>query len=232
MKEKSFWAAGLMILLALGSYLYKNILFGDNFYKVDSVHDFFEIIGAAATTVAVIVAAVSLGSWRKQAKAAIDHDIAKSLMISLSKFQDVTLICWSRAQRFMEYRQQYSQGSHFEHNFMVSYYEEGLKDAKLCRDELEGVVLEAEILWGDFLGLDLYRLYGIQDSCCRVLEYAVMTGKHEGEASALLSIPSYAEKEWNKLVEIDMCDFSTAYSHIKAIAKPLVGEARKKLLRL
>lgn len=121
--------------------------------------------------------------------------------------------------------------SQAEYGFMVEYYESVLKDAKQSKVELESVVLEAEILWGDFLGVDLYTLYRIQDNCCRILEHAVMGAKYEGEGYAGDQLPSYVQDEWNKLVNAGVTDFRVAYSHIRETAKPLVGEARKKLLR-
>ncbi|MER2104948.1 MAG: hypothetical protein ABS999_23985 [Pseudomonas atacamensis] len=58
------------LLLCLGVFLagvvWSKLILPSNFWVVSSIHDFFEIVGVVATTIAAIVAVSALNGWKSQ----------------------------------------------------------------------------------------------------------------------------------------------------------------------
>lgn len=59
-----------------------------DFFKVESVHDLFDISGVLVTVAALIVALRGIGEWRNQGIATADHDLARRLLIELYRYRE------------------------------------------------------------------------------------------------------------------------------------------------
>ena len=78
---------GSFLLFGCGA-LWAQMWVTTEFFKVDSVHDLFDIGGVLATVVAVIVALRGIGEWRNQGIATADHDLARRLLIELYRYRE------------------------------------------------------------------------------------------------------------------------------------------------
>lgn len=234
MKAKLMWLGALAILAVLGFELFKKLQFGSEFYKVDNIHDLFEIFGAAATTVAVVVAAVSLGSWRKQAKASFDHELARVLIVNLNKFRDLTANSWSYAQDYIEWKQLPLTywASTPQDGRKINVYEGFLKEIRQARAEIESTILEARVMWVDFCPLEIHDLYYVQSTCCFIIEQGIRDTMHGGPKKTDKTSVSYGEELWQELVQKSgMTDYLTAHESLDKYVGPIVAEASKKLIR-
>ncbi|WP_155741746.1 hypothetical protein [Pseudomonas putida] len=230
MKSRLTWIGTLSAFAVFGWMLLNKLEFGENFYKVESIHDLFEIFGAAATIVAVVMAAVSLGSWRKQAKASIDHEIARELIVNLNRFRDLIMIGWSHAEDYIGWRSQ--------HLFYLSeegrtanIYESLLKEIRQARAEIETTILEAKVLWTDFFPLEIYDLYKVQMNCCFIIERGIRDSMRGYQGKPSDSSDSYDENLWEELVEIGMTDYRSGRQCLDKFMEPILVQARKRLLR-
>ena len=74
-------------MLCLGIFfigvIWIELIFLSDFWKVENVHDLFEIFGAVATSGAVLIALMTMNSWKQQAKAEADHELARRVVIIL-----------------------------------------------------------------------------------------------------------------------------------------------------
>lgn len=88
-KDWVVWV-GCISLFATGV-VWGGVPIGTNFFKVDNVHDLFEIAGAGATAIAVCIAAAGLNAWKLQILAASDHDLARRAAVALHSYQAAVL---------------------------------------------------------------------------------------------------------------------------------------------
>jgi GNAT superfamily N-acetyltransferase len=78
---------GSFLLFGCGA-LWAQMWGATDFFKVDSIHDLFDIGGVLVTAVAVIVAIRGVGEWRNQGIATADHDLARRLLIELYRYRE------------------------------------------------------------------------------------------------------------------------------------------------
>lgn len=78
--------------------VWAELIFPSDFWKVTNVHGLFEIFGAVATSCAVIIALMTMNSWKRQAKAEDDHELARRVVIILRSYPDGLVLTWSCAE--------------------------------------------------------------------------------------------------------------------------------------
>ena len=146
----------LCLLIFLAGVTWGSIKLKTEFYVVDNIHDLFEIFSSAATVAAVILAAASINTWRKQISAESDHEMARALVIALEKHKERI------------------QSAHSDAMFCVNNCEVGFEvlpqdllsnvvGAMLVRiektmeevAEIRALVIEARALWGDEISKSL-----------------------------------------------------------------------------
>lgn len=143
-------------MIFLAGVTWGSIKLKTEFYVVDNIHDLFDIFSSAATVAAVILAAASINTWRKQISAESDHQMARALVIALEKHKERI------------------QSAHSDAMFCVNNCEVGLDGlpqdllssvvgAMLVRmdktmeevAEIRALVVEARALWGDEISKSL-----------------------------------------------------------------------------
>lgn len=123
-----------------------------NFFEVDNIHDFFEILAAIATVVAVVLAGMGLNAWKKQVRATADHELARRILIALHEY--VEAINAVRNPMIMMYEitpergeQEHPDPVVEEFAGEVRAYQRRLTRAEPVRAKLFSYSIEAEAVW-------------------------------------------------------------------------------------
>ncbi|GGU53649.1 hypothetical protein GCM10009504_08040 [Pseudomonas laurentiana] len=129
---------------------------GDSFYKVENIHDFFEIIAAIATVTAVVVAVLSVNAWKSQMRDTADHDLARKILVSAYEYREA--IKAIRSPVIMSYEASPEAGEKaVEDPKLESFrgecraYQRRFSRAEPIRVRLLTYSLEAEVVWGEEL---------------------------------------------------------------------------------
>lgn len=157
----SVW--GLCVLLFLAGVTWGSVRLSSEFYQVNSIHDFFDILGVIVTVIAVVVALRGIGEWRNQAVATTDHELARRLLIELYRYREA--IGHIRSPVMMAY-----EGRKEGEEFVVYESVELIRKAYGERFEKLGEVkavllvniLESEAVWGGAVRLLFKPLFSLE----------------------------------------------------------------------
>lgn len=169
MKDKIVWLACLLLFSA--DFVGGKLSGQSDFYKVASIHDFFDIVGVFVTFAAAIVALYGLNTWRKQGKAVADHELARRLVVALRVYQEGLVRNWTYAQHSIAKIESSEWiASEGRENYWVGVYERRLKDAKEASMALEPLRIECSEFWSGEFEAQLLDLYDLDGLLCSVIE--------------------------------------------------------------
>jgi hypothetical protein len=138
---------GCFLLFCCGV-LWAQIRVATDFFKVDSVHDLFDIGGVLVTVAAVIVAFRGIGEWRNQGIATADHDLARRLLVELYRYREA--IGHVRNPMILGYEGRKEGGNYvvYENTEIVAKaYGERFEKLGDVKSKLLANVLESEAVW-------------------------------------------------------------------------------------
>lgn len=143
----------LCILIFLAGTTWGSIsLKKDDFWRVDSVHDLFEILGVFGTFAAVLLGVLGLNTWKEQIRAEQDNKLARRFLISTYKYSQVAISSWRYADIATSYSRELS-GKNFmeEHSSFTEVVKEACEDARDARGDFLDLQIECKANWGSFL---------------------------------------------------------------------------------
>lgn len=127
-----------------------------NFFEVDNIHDFFEIMSAVATVIAVVLAGRGLNAWRSQLSGTADHELARKILIGIHEY--VEEIKAVRNPIILSYEVSVAQGEqpHHDHDVErhageVRAYQRRLAKLEPVKAKLYSYSIEAGAVWGEGL---------------------------------------------------------------------------------
>lgn len=184
---KKDWAIWLgCFFLFLAGIVWGKVQYGGEFFVVDNIHDLFEMLGAAATVVAVGFAAVGLNTWKSQIGAAADHELARKVAVSLVRYKEAALDTWGFADLAVSMAKKAHEAPTSEEleglKLVCSLMREKLELAKAARSDLKGLVIECRALWGSEFenGIDqVFVFEGICSGCLHHFLRCTMKGLSE-----------------------------------------------------
>lgn len=150
------------VLLFCAGLIWAAVPISNDFFVVDNVHDFFEIVSAAATAGALILAASSINAWRSQFAAQTDHEHAKKALLCLFKYRDEMKAARSPVMFQYEMSPDDGQSENAESTFkdQIRGYQRRLDKVCTARAALYSELSECEVIWGGCLKemlIDLFR---------------------------------------------------------------------------
>lgn len=228
MKDKLIWFACLLLFLA--GVVWSKLSFPSDFYKVENIHDLFDMMGVAATIAAVSVAYVGLNSWRRQGKATADHELARKLIVVLRIYQDEMIKNWVYASNAVGKIENNSWiGDGGRDNYLVGIYEEQLKKAKEAVAALEPFRLECAEFWGVELEAKFLDLYDLDSLFCDLIDSSVSliiygTFDDRSEENSLRTL-----ERWQHLCSQGFTDIESVKSKVSKMIQPLKNKAKEKL---
>ncbi|NBA79051.1 hypothetical protein GVN15_00270 [Pseudomonas putida] len=228
MKDKIVWISCLLLFLA--GVVWGRVTLPDNFYRVDSIHDLFDMLGGAATIVAVSVAYAGLNSWRRQGKAVADHELARKLIIALRIYQDEIIRNWTYAANAVSKIESNSWiGEGGRDNYLVGIYEEQLRKGKEAVAALEPLRLECIELWGSELDGHFFDMYEVDvelsdliDKSLWLIIYGTFDDRSEETSLMVLN-------RWRRLSSQGLTSIDSVKSKITEMVQPLKNRAKGKL---
>jgi hypothetical protein len=138
-----------------------------DFFKVEDVHDLFEIAGAGATVLAVCLAAAGLNAWKLQILATSDHDLARRASIALHTYLAAVIRACQVAE-FLEVRVASEIGKGGIKPHQIDGIRRELERLESAIESLKALSLECKIVWGEgvFLKFKSVLLPGEKYSVC------------------------------------------------------------------
>lgn len=120
-----------------------------DFFKVTDIHDFFEICSSVATVFAVVLAALSVNTWRSQIGAQTDHDLARRLAVVALSYKDSCLVSWIDADFcFKNKDAKVSVWPDGLRTGVIEGLERKMEAGRKSRSELLALLLEVRAIWG------------------------------------------------------------------------------------
>lgn len=169
--RKNWFVWVLCILIFLAGTTWGSIsLKKDDFWRVDSVHDLFEIFGVFGTFAAVLLGVVGLNTWKKQIKAGLDNELARRVLISTYKYSQMVVFTWRHADFAASYVKEISDNSFLdERSSFVEAVKVAYKDACDARADFLALQAECKAIWGDLLSKDADDLLSFEEICTQCL---------------------------------------------------------------
>lgn len=132
-----------------------------DFFKIADIHDLLEIGSAIATIFAVVF---GVSAWKKQLRGQSDHELARRVLLNAEKLKAQTLVMIWSARNCL--------GSNYIHFADWSKIQAILKELRAdiansdaCRANLDAVLLETDIMWGDELRNSYHKIYELLGIC-------------------------------------------------------------------
>ena len=220
---------GCVLLFGAGA-IWAAIPIGTNFFVVGNVHDLFEIIAAAATTIAVCFAAAGLNAWKSQISATADHELARRVAVALSRYKDSTLDMWNYAEFSLSQFQQVTRTSNSALDESFNTLIKSRLDASLLvRAEVKSLAVECRAVWGKefeklFQGVFIFER---RVSSCVNMYLTWSAPDPMGKAMASHSLNKYGiESDALELVSVEL-----ASSYVESLVDDLDTRLAEKLLR-
>lgn len=222
-------------LLCLGLFgagvVWSKMITPSDFWKVNNVHDLFEILGALATSGAVLIALMTMNSWKRQAKAEADHELARRVVIILRKYRDELVHTWSYAESSVsQIRGSTWIGDGGNESPLVGIYQRRLDQMEEVRAQLSPIEVECSEIWGGIFKTKFDELYSYDDgfrsfieTYLRLLIRGTFDDRSEMEADNAL-------ERWALLDGWKLGDRASAESTIDALIEPLKSKARSRLI--
>lgn len=222
-------------LLCIGVFgagvVWAELIFPSDFWKVANVHDLFDIFGAVATSGAVIIALMTMNSWRRQAKAEADHELARRVVIILRSYRDELFLTWSYAESSIaQIRGSTWIGEGGTDNPMIGLYQGRLDQLQLVRDQLAPIELECAEIWGGVFTTKFAEIYSYEDGFRSFIEIylrLLISGVFD-ERSDMES--DDAVRRWALMDGWGLGDRSAVEATIDGLIEPLKSRAKKRLI--
>ncbi|WP_223530604.1 hypothetical protein [Pseudomonas sp. GL-R-19] len=229
MKDRMIWCVcGLLFGAGI---IWGKMSGSPDFFKIANVHDLFDIAGAFATIVAVIIALVTMNSWRKQAKAESDHELARKLVVVLRKYNDELLKTWHFAESSVIQIENNSWiGDGGSDNYLVKIYQSRLSEIQAVRAEIEPLDLECSEIWGGVFKTQFAELYRLEHVFCDFIDNYVrllIRGRFDERAEIE---STNAMMKWQNLKDNDLGEYKPAEKQINKTVDLLRVAARARLI--
>lgn len=222
-------------LLCLGVFgagvIWSKLIFPSDFFKVDNIHDLFEMLGVVATSAAVLIALITMDSWRKQVKAESDHELARRVVLALRKYRDELIKTWSYAESSVAQISGNTWiGEGGNDNPLVGLYRQRLEEIAAVRAELAPIEIECSEIWGGVFKTQFAELYSYDDGFCSFIEtyLGLLISGRPDPRSEMES--DGAVQRWGQMPSFGLGDHKSAEATIELIIEPLKADARRRLI--
>lgn len=169
--RKNWFVWVLCILIFLAGTTWGSIsLKKDDFWRVDSVHDLFEILGVFGTFAAVLLGVLGLNTWKEQIRAEQDNELARRIWISTYKYSQVVISSWRYADLATSYSRELI-GKNFmeEHSSFTEIVKEACENTRDARGDFLALQIECKANWGELLSKDADDLLNFEEVCTHYL---------------------------------------------------------------
>lgn len=156
-------------LLCLGVFsagvVWSRIIFPTDFWKVDNIHDLFEIFGAVATSIAVYIAA----TWKKQLGTARDYELARQVAVVAFQYKESIVEVWGAADDCLQhFSAETGMDSVSKDAFTVSV-ESHIESARIFRSQIQALLVECRVIWKNGLDEDFAQIIGFEEACAKCI---------------------------------------------------------------
>lgn len=168
-KDWVVWVLCILIFLA-GTTWGSISLKKDDFWRVNNVHDLFEILGVFGTFAAVLLGVIGLNTWKKQIKAGLDNELARRVLVSVHKYSQVVIFTWRSADFAASFVKELA-GKDFldEQSSFVQAMKKTSEDVCDARADFLALQAECKAIWGDLISKDADDLLNFEEICTQCL---------------------------------------------------------------
>lgn len=215
---KQDWVVWLgCVMLFFSGAIWGGLTIDIKFLKIDSLHDLFEIVGAAATCVAVYVAA----TWKKQLGSTRDYELARKFSIVSVKYKESVLGAWEAAENSLV---QVDSGETLSGAMRttVKFILEGRVDlAQELRTEIQELLVECRAIWRNGIEQDFLKVIAFEIQCSNCTKHYLST--LNSETNPISSIVSrYSVANYRKTFEgVGVGSSADATVYIESLFRPI-----------
>ena len=140
--------------------IWSKLIFPSDFWKVENIHDLFEIFGAIATSITVYIAL----TWKRQLGSTRDYEHARKAAVAVLKYKESLISVWEAANSCL----QQNSGEDLDDRMrdaVIMTTENRLSVAEKLRSELVELVVECRAIWRNGIDKDLSRALAFEASC-------------------------------------------------------------------
>lgn len=151
--------------------VWSRLIVPNDFWKVDNIHDLFEIFGAAATLAAVYIAA----TWKRQLGSTRDYELARTAAVAVLKYKESVVDVWEVADNCL---QQETSGEVLDkrmRDIVILTTENRLAAAEKLRTELQELIVECRAIWRNGIDKDISRAVAFEEQCANASKTYLLT---------------------------------------------------------
>ncbi|SED97119.1 hypothetical protein [Pseudomonas anguilliseptica] len=161
---------GCVLLFGAGA-IWGGVKAPADFFVIKNVHDLSETIGGFATVAALLAAVSGINSWKRQIRAAEDHDLARRLAVSLSKYKASVISSWSYVRVVVSEVKASDAGVVIENSEGYRNLVRVARDSiLLARAEIESIALECVAVWGESYEIKFQKILMFEDACTKCID--------------------------------------------------------------
>lgn len=206
---------GCVLLLCAGA-VWGTVPISTDFFKVNDIHDLFEIFSSIATVLAVGLAFIGVNAWRQQVSAEADHALAQRIAVAALKYKETSRTAFGDAQfavtQFAVGVEGLPEGLL---DSVVLPMEQRLQRAQDSKAEFKAVLLECRAIWGDEFSNKYEGLLNLTENfyaCLRLFFHWVRMDKQSKAAyvytrSLQRHYDQFEEKEWLMRTAAQLTEF-------------------------
>jgi hypothetical protein len=158
-KDRVVWAG--CAALFFSGVVWGGLTVDINFLKIANLHDFFDIVGAVATAVAVYIAA----TWKKQLGSTRDYEHARKTAVVALKYKESVVDVWDAADNCLAQSESGEKMDSRMKEFVRFTVETRLDLAEKLRSEMQENLVECRAIWRNGIDNDLSKAIAFENTC-------------------------------------------------------------------
>lgn len=163
------------VLLCLGVFaagaVWSRLIFPTEFWKVENIHDLFEIFGATATLAAVYIAA----TWKRQLGSTRDYELARKAAVAVLKYKESVVDVWEVADNCLQQENTSDGLDQRMRDIVILTTENRLAVAETLRTELQELIVECRAIWRNGIDRDISRAVAFEEQCANASKTYLLT---------------------------------------------------------
>lgn len=203
---------------------------GTEFFVIENIHDLIEVLGSAATILAVGLALAEYSAWKSRLTATSDHDLARRVAVVSHQYKAVCLR-GCKVTRHLVIRMRHEVGRGGVASSTLDEIRKDLDALQKASSELRAVALECKVLWGDEVWEWFQKAIVLCDRYCFCLDGFLRWSRTELSESYRDDIADRTIENFDDLTVWVGDSDTSVESYLDELFKPIYAEIKNKLIR-
>lgn len=161
----------ICILVFAAGFIWSHLIFPSDFWRVQNIHDLFEIFGVVATSLAVYVAA----TWKRQLSSTRDYELARKAAVAALKYKESLLGVWDVAASCLAQVNSTERLEDRMRDAVILTTEDRVMRSERLREELRELIVECRAIWKNGIDKDLSKVLAFEEICVNCAQTYLLT---------------------------------------------------------